>query len=99
MRWTPDMDERLAKLLRAGKSAKEIGHALGVSANAVSGRVKRNAGLAEIGFARAKAKVAPPVPVESEYPTYRVWREESNGGGVTQRYVTLRHVSILGGRE
>jgi GcrA cell cycle regulator len=57
--WTPEQDTRLADFLRDGKSASEIGAELGVSRNAVVGRVHRNPELAKIGFARSPGKQGP----------------------------------------
>lgn len=53
MYWTPEQDARLADLLREGLSARKIGALMGMSGNAVIGRVHRNKELAAIGFARA----------------------------------------------
>lgn len=53
MIWTPEQDNRIAELLRAKKTASEIGAELGRSRNAIIGRVARCAMLKEIGFARA----------------------------------------------
>jgi hypothetical protein len=53
MKWTPEQDNRIAELLRAKKTASEIGAELGRSRNAIIGRVTRCAMLREIGFARA----------------------------------------------
>jgi hypothetical protein len=53
MKWTSEQDNRIAELLRAKKTASEIGAELGRSRNAVIGRVDRCAMLKEIGFARA----------------------------------------------
>lgn len=50
--WTPDEDSQLEKLLREGLSASQIGERLGVSRNAVIGRVHRNKALSAIGFER-----------------------------------------------
>jgi GcrA cell cycle regulator len=50
--WTPEQDARLSDLLREGMSASQIGAELGVSRNAIIGRVGRNKELAQIGFAR-----------------------------------------------
>ena len=52
MIWTPELDARVAGLLRAEKTASQIGAELGVSRNAVIGRVTRCKMLREIGFAR-----------------------------------------------
>lgn len=51
--WTPEQDARLSDLLREGMSASQIGAELGVSRNAIIGRVGRNKELAQIGFARS----------------------------------------------
>lgn len=52
MKWTDELDNRVACLLRAKKTASEIGAAMGITRNAVIGRVARCAMLKEIGFAR-----------------------------------------------
>lgn len=57
--WTPEQDNLLADLLAEGKSASQIGAELGVSRNAVIGRVSRNPDLAKIGFARSPGKQGP----------------------------------------
>jgi GcrA cell cycle regulator len=56
-RWPQDRDDRLAELWRLGKSAREIGAELGVSRNAILGRVKRlrDGGKIDVGF-RAESK-------------------------------------------
>jgi len=51
--WTREQDARVADLLREGLSARKIGALMGMSGNAVIGRVHRNKELAAIGFARA----------------------------------------------
>lgn len=53
MKWTPEQDNHIADLLRAKKTASEIGAELGRSRNAIIGRVTRCAMLKEIGFARS----------------------------------------------
>lgn len=52
MKWTPELDNRIADLLRAKKTASQIGAEMGVSRNAIIGRVTRCAMLRQIGFAR-----------------------------------------------
>lgn len=52
--WTEDRRRIVAKLLRDGKSASEIGTHLGVSRNAVIGIVKRDPILRDIGFERSR---------------------------------------------
>lgn len=54
--WTPEQDARLKALLIDRMSASQIGAKLGVSRNAVVGRVHRNKELAAIGFARSSGK-------------------------------------------
>ena len=52
-RWTPARDAKVAEMLRDGKTAKEIGEELGLSRNAIIGRVTRSDELKAIGFSRS----------------------------------------------
>lgn len=52
-KWTPTVDANVGDMLREGKTAKEIGDALGVSRNSVIGRVSRSKELKAIGFSRS----------------------------------------------
>lgn len=51
--WYTNNIEKIADMLREGKSASEIGAHFGVSRNAVIGLVHRNKELREIGFKRS----------------------------------------------
>lgn len=51
--WSDENKAIVADLLKAGKSASEIGKAIGVTRNAIVGIVSRDAILAAIGFARS----------------------------------------------
>lgn len=54
--WHTNNVEKIADMLREGKSASEIGARFGVSRNAVIGVVHRNPVLREIGFARKQGR-------------------------------------------
>lgn len=56
MKWTPELDARVADLLRAKKTAAQIGAELGVTRNAIIGRVSRCKMLKAIGFERAPSE-------------------------------------------
>lgn len=71
IRWTPEMDQHVAALLRDGKSGEQIGIAMGISRRMVAGRVYRCKMLADIGFSgrpgpkvedKPKRKVLPVSP-------------------------------------
>lgn len=48
--WQPDEDDRIAGMLRDKWTATQIGKAMGVSRNAIIGRVNRSKRLKAIGF-------------------------------------------------
>lgn len=56
MKWTPELDNRIADLLRAKKTAAQIGAEMGVTRNAIIGRVQRCQMLRQIGFALKKGQ-------------------------------------------
>jgi GcrA cell cycle regulator len=56
MKWTPEQDNRIAELLRAKKTASEIGAEMGVTRNSIIGRVARCKMLKAIGFERAPSE-------------------------------------------
>lgn len=62
--WTPEMDAKVLKMLRDKCTARQIGAALGLTKNAVIGRVSRSKELAAIGFHRkpGTAKAEKPKP-------------------------------------
>lgn len=49
--WSPEQRDRVADLLQAGKTAKQIGEAIGVTRNSIIGIVQRDGRLRSIGFA------------------------------------------------
>ena len=53
--WNPDVILEVAKFLKDGMSAKQIGQQLGISRNAVIGKVGREQALRKIGFGWNKA--------------------------------------------
>lgn len=54
MHWTPEADNEVARLMFEGLSATQIGDRMGVSRNAVIGRVHRHRERFGTGFARKK---------------------------------------------
>lgn len=53
VKWTPTMDAQVLKMLKDKCTASQIGTALGVTRNAVIGRVNRAKKLKKVGFFRA----------------------------------------------
>lgn len=60
--WSDEDKAIVANLLKAGKSASEIGRALNVTRNAIIGIVGRDAALKAIGFVRTSNKGKPRKP-------------------------------------
>lgn len=80
--WPDEQKAKVAVLLKEGKSAREIGTALGFSKNSIIGLVRRNSDLAAIGYAsRPDRKVPPPQNERQAYDReyMRAWKAKQRG--------------------
>lgn len=78
MFWTEAQDARIATMLVAGKSARDIANAFGagITRNAVIGRVNRNKDLKAIGFTRTGEGSATSRPRKTSIKASNVFRGE-----------------------
>ena len=83
MKWAPEQDNRIAELLRAKKTAKEIGAEMGVTRNAIIGRVTRCKMLKAIGFARGSGEKTTDHPRKSIAASTGNRRKTVRGGLVS----------------
>ncbi len=76
--WTKDYDNRIVKMLREGHSYKSIGDSMGVSKNAVAGRINRMGFGGERTYPPRSAprrkvnKERPSVPLKADIEPLRV---------------------------
>lgn len=68
-KWTDEAKDRVAELLKAGRTALQIGDEMGVSRNAICGLLQRDERLMTVGFARGTArrkKITPEERIERQ---------------------------------
>lgn len=70
--WTPEMDAKVLKMLRDKCTARQIGASLGLTKNAVIGRVSRSKELAAVGFRRKPGTAKAKAKAEAEKPKSRL---------------------------